>query len=68
MPISREQFMNEQDKLKVFNFLQKNRKYAYTRNEIGKAVKMDPENVSSQLRYLKSRRKVLHKKPYWTVK
>ena len=68
MAISRKEFNELNQGGAVITFLRKNRNKAYTRDEIAKGVKMDKEAVSSSLRYLKTKRKILHKKPWWIAK
>ena len=66
--ITRHQFLNSKSINPVYNFLITNRNYAFTRTEIAEKLKMEPNEVSSSLRYLKEMGTVLHRKPFWMVK
>lgn len=67
MPINLQAFKDLYVSNPVLNLLDK-KALAYTREEIAKELKSDMESISSKLRYLKVKRKVMHKKPYWISK
>lgn len=67
MPLSLQDFKDLYASNPVLVFLEK-KPQAYTREEIAKALKFDCEKVSSKLRYLKTKRKLVHKKPYWLAR
>jgi hypothetical protein len=67
--ITRRDFFQEKPTIqdRIFNFLQKNRKNAYTEKEIRKYLKLK-KAVNTYLIRLKVKNKILHKKPYWIAK
>jgi len=73
--ITRKQFESDNFKGKRNNvgdhpivaFLKKNRNYAYTANEIIKAIKMNPSTCRSMLRTLMKRKLVQHKTPFYII-
>jgi hypothetical protein len=59
----------------VTEFLRKNRQYAFTSREIEEAVKKNHKNfkfseftMPNVLKWLESKKVILHKKPYWIYK
>ena len=52
----------------IVSFLRKNRGRAFKSTEIAKALGRDSDEVNVHLCYLKKKRLVVHKSPYWCWK
>ena len=75
MPISKKNFIEEKFEIrgrggggKVFLFLKENKSSAFLTLEIATILKNSVNNVNASLSYLKNRKLVEHKSPYWMYK